>query len=229
VLNRGLRDDGGVRLSMARCAGLMAVLLLLAGCTVQGGAPVPNPATGAGAAIAADQAEAARASPGGGLTVRPPQGYCIDDAATRDSDAGAVVLIGRCSDAGRVPPAVISVTAGPAGSARAMEAGGAALAAYLASDVGRSALSREGRAADLRVVQAMSLGDAVLLRLEERGTGSYWRAMLGLKGRLVTVSVSGAALSAEDGRRVLEEALTALRQANRAQAAAPASTGTQAR
>jgi hypothetical protein len=52
------------------------------------------------------------------------------------------------------------------------------------------------------VIQTSVAEGALMLRVADRSVGEYWRAVLGLKGRLVTISVT--APDPETGRRLLE-------------------------
>lgn len=153
----------------------------------------------------------------GAVTAAAPTGYCIAPGAGRRGEDSAVVLMGKCRAGTEASPAVLTLSVGAAGTAGAMTAGGEALAGYFTSDPGRAALSRDGRAADVAVLEAMSAGDAFLLHVRDRAVGDYWRAILGLRGRLVTLSVAGPEgqpLDAEKGRRLLDAAVAALRRAN---------------
>lgn len=154
---------------------------------------------------------------GGAMQVGVPPGYCIDGKASRETRNGAVILMGRCTDAMKAKPALISVSVGQAGSGGVMTAGGPALAAFFTSAQGRATLSRDGRAKDIKVLEALGSGDAFLLHLQDRTVGEYWRAVISIKGRLVTVSTTGTAevpLPPKDGRALLETTLKALRSAN---------------
>ncbi len=153
----------------------------------------------------------------GAVEIGVPAGYCINGGASREAADGVVILMGRCTDAARAVPALLSVSIGQSGSAGVMTAGGPALAAYFGSEQGRATLSRDGRAADIRVVEALGAGDAFLLHLQDRSVGDYWRAVITVKGRLVTVSATGTPdlpLDPADGRKVLDAALDAMRRAN---------------
>ena len=153
----------------------------------------------------------------GTVHVGAPNGYCISPSASHQAANTAVVLIGRCTAEGRVQAALVTVTIGRPASAGVMLAGPKALAAFFASPAGRRALSRDGRVNDVGVVQTVATADALFLRVLDRVAGDYWRAITGLNGRLVTVSATGAAgapLSAVQGRKLLEDTLAALRQAN---------------
>jgi hypothetical protein len=154
---------------------------------------------------------------GGAVTVAAPRGYCVGPGEVEEADDTAVVLIGRCLSTGFVAPAVISVSLGRAGSSGVMLAGDAALAEFFASDEGRGLLARSGDPADVTLIGTETLGDAFLLHLNDRMLGEYWRAIQGLNGRLVTVSAigtGGVALPVDTSRKVVGQALRALRMAN---------------
>lgn len=151
----------------------------------------------------------------GSLVVAGPAGYCADPATLREDGDSAVVFLGRCAAGNGVRPAVLTLTAGAAGSAIAMASGGAELAAFFNTEAGRATLSRSGRAADVTIGSALASGDLFLMRIEDRREGSYWRGMLGLGGRLVSLSANGPDLPAAEGRALVEKAADALRRANR--------------
>lgn len=154
---------------------------------------------------------------GGAIKVAAPSGYCVDKASARQQNDGAVVLIGRCSGTSQSPPAVISVTTGVAGSAGVMADGGAALSAYFVSPVGRTALSRTGKAGSVQILRTARLDGAIALHIAESGAGDYWRGVFGVSGRLVTISVQGpdgAPLNPAAGQRLLGAAIMAMRKAN---------------
>ncbi len=154
---------------------------------------------------------------GGSVKVAAPPGYCvITDKATL-TGASAVVLIGRCQDGARARAAVVTVTVGDPGSAAVLAAGGEALAAFFTSAPGRATLAPSGRASDVAVGKAVMAGDDFLMLLTDRTNGTYWRAITGLKGRLVTVTAMGSEempLAPENSRDLLNAALLALHRAN---------------
>ncbi|NEX46115.1 hypothetical protein [Pseudotabrizicola algicola] len=149
------------------------------------------------------------------ITVQGPAGYCPDPATLRQADGAASLLLGRCTDQAEAPPALIFVTFGRGGSAAAMAAGGAEMAAFFASEAGRKSLSRRGRAADVTVTSARSVGDLFLFRVADRGEGVYWRGMTALGGRTVSIKVSGPELDEAASRKLVEDTVKALRRANR--------------
>lgn len=189
------------------------------------------------AACVSKQPAVARGAPPallGNIQISAPQGYCAERTAEpvradetpkqpiSEIPGTETLLIARCADAKAVPPAIIAVTVGQEGSAGIMAAGGAQLASFFASDEGRATLSRRGQAHDVQLIEALSQPlaktDAFLMRLIEPSMGQHWRAIIGLRGRLVTVAVTGptdAPLDPAQGRELLEQTLTALSRANK--------------
>lgn len=188
--------------SKAHC---FALILLLGACEMETAAFAPPGQTKAVSVL------------GGAMQVAAPPGYCVDKRSTREQAGGDVVLIGRCSNGSNHAAAVISVTIGDAGSAGVVADGGAALAAFFQTANGRSALSRTGSADTVKILQAANSDGVFTLRIAEAGTGDYWRAIVGISGRLVTISVQGPAGSTLDpttGRSLLGAGVQAMRKAN---------------
>ncbi len=153
----------------------------------------------------------------GEIQVRAPRLYCIDSQTVRSVGDTAVVLIGPCTQGGLVAAALVTVTIGRFASAGVMLAGAEALEAFMASEAGRRALSRSGRARDVEVLESGVLEGRLLLHLKDRMAGEYWRAVIGIKGRLVTISASGAAgvpLTSQAGRKLVDETGDAMIAAN---------------
>lgn len=154
---------------------------------------------------------------GGQITVRAPQFYCVSEGSSRSSADTAVVLIGRCAENGRVAAALVTVTIGRSASGGVMLAGAERLREFLRSNAGRRALSRSGRAGDVAVLQSGVVDGTLMLHLNDRLAGEYWRAIIGIKGRLVTISASGAEgapLTPADGQRLVEKTVAALIRTN---------------
>jgi len=193
---------------LSQLAGRLAAVAVLAGCALTSVPMVQHPV----------------AILGGSLSVAGPRGYCFDQASGQQSGDTAVVLMGRCRGALAVQPALLTISVGPPASAGAMAAGGVALSTFFTSSAGRAALARDGRAADVRVIEAVGVGDSYLLRVSDRAVGEYWRALVGLRGRLVTVSANGAQgapLAPAAGRKLVDATLLALRTANPSRSAGP--------
>ena len=154
---------------------------------------------------------------GGEIHVRAPQFYCVDTQTARSAADTAVVLIGRCTNGGHVAAALVTVTIGRFASGGVMLAGTEALRGFMSSPAGRRALSRSGRAQDVQVLESGVVKDRLLLHLNDREAGEYWRAVIGIKGRLVTISASGAEgapLTSEAGRALVDATVDALIAAN---------------
>ncbi|MEO8244408.1 MAG: hypothetical protein ABI832_19085 [bacterium] len=153
----------------------------------------------------------------GEITIRAPEFYCVDPQSARGGDDTAVVLIGRCNATGHVAAALVTVTVGRFASAGVMLAGGETLRKFMSSTAGRRALSRSGRAADVQVLQSGVVDGRLILHLKDRVAGEYWRAILGVKGRLVTISANGsqdAPLTSDEGRALVGQTVEALLAAN---------------
>ncbi len=192
----------GVRLA----AGLG--LLALAACVAPQGGGSPAAAASARRVPVQD----------GAIVATVPAGFCFDSAASHDDPSGAVMVAGRCT-AGTdgAGPAVISVSVGAEGSSDVLKSGARALSEWFTSPAGRAALARDGRASSVRVARTAVSDGAFVLLVSDRKAGTYWRAVLGLRGRLVSVSVqapAGAALDEAEGRQILDRTVAALRGAN---------------
>ncbi len=184
---------------ISKAAAASVVLAMLAGCVMDSG-------SGRSATIL-----------GGALTVSAPPGYCIDPSAGRNSGDSAVILMGKCANAGAARPALISLSVGTAESAGVLNAGGPALAKFFTSPQGRAMLSRSGRAGDVQIAGIVKVNNAYLIHVLDRRAGDHWRAVTSASGRLITISAVGAAnpaLSPQDSRRLVEATLQALQNGN---------------
>ncbi|MBI1170347.1 cation transport ATPase [bacterium] len=154
---------------------------------------------------------------GGALTIAAPPGYCINPAASVTRGSAIVALMGRCTARGEVAPAVVSVTVGQAASAGVLVAGPDALARFLTSAQGRKVMARDGVASHVAVIETRIAGEALFVHLNDRSVGEYWRAILALRGRLVTVSASGteaAPLTPAQGLTLVRDVVTVLDKRN---------------
>ena len=151
------------------------------------------------------------------MLVVAPTGYCVDKTSLRQQSDGAVVLIGRCNSTSRLPPAVISVTIGSVASAGVVADGGLAMAAFFQTPGGRAMLSRTGQAETVRLRQSGSVNGVFFMHIDEANVGAYWRAILGISGRLVTVSVQGPEgieLDPKAGQNLLTATIASMRRGN---------------
>lgn len=171
---------------------------------------------------------------GGAVTISGPAGYCIDRAATRDRAEGAFVLLGTCAALSGVArpgmpaaPAVLTATVRPgAPQGVPFSRSFPAMARFLRATLGRAALSRSGQAGTVSLAEVLSRGEVLYLRVRDTSAGNgqpmepeYWRAILGLRGQIVTLSALGLRerpLPAAEKRRVLEAFVAQVQTANRA-------------
>lgn len=158
----------------------------------------------------------------GAVTVAGPAGYCIDVEATTESDIEAFVLLVRCRATMRPTPVLSATITG-------VEAENdpdmlRRLTGFLESMPGRAQLSRSGDPRDVEVVEATYAEGAVWLLIHDEGNPSafdetYWRAVLPIAGRVVTLSVLAAAdhpFERESGLSILRGFVMRMRAANAA-------------
>ncbi len=151
------------------------------------------------------------------VTIAAPRGYCIDPKTSVDRGDAIVVLIGRCTGGGQVAAALLSMTIGAPGSAGVLAEGPDVLAKFFTSVPGRKVLARDGVAAHLIVTEAKVGEGSLFLRLKDAETGDYWRAITAIRGRLVTISASGATgapLTPEQGFKLVLETVELLQKKN---------------
>lgn len=154
---------------------------------------------------------------GGTVQLAAPNGFCVDKTASRESGDSAVVLVGRCSTQVRSVAALISIAIGRSGSGGVMAQGPAPLVAYFQTKAGRAALSRDGKAREIEILQVSGVDGTLFLLIQDGAQGKYWRAITTLRGRLVTVSATGTpeiALETQAGRKLVDATLLAIRKAN---------------
>ena len=162
----------------------------------------------------------------GAVSVRGPQGYCVDQQSSRPS-SGFAVLAGCAvvSDAALMPATegLITVQIGAANSASVTGAE-PELADLLRTANGARLLSGVGDPATVQVARVDRAEGVVVVRFSDAAPAptaglepQEWRAFLDIKGRLVTISLRGfdrAPIPAELGLRLLSQAIGALRSAN---------------
>ncbi len=158
----------------------------------------------------------------GALTVAGPEGYCVDRNSTVENASEAFVLLVACRASERQRPVLAAtVTALPAEAARGTE-NLRTLMTAVTSEAGRGHLSRSGQAGDVRIESAAIENGAIWLRINDRGSPEtfapdYWRAILPVGGRVVSLSVLDARAapgSAEEGRAILRGFAARMRTVN---------------
>ncbi|MCL4674679.1 MAG: hypothetical protein KJZ59_01300 [Pararhodobacter sp.] len=159
---------------------------------------------------------------GDSVTVQGPIGYCIDTEATRESDIEAFVLLVRCRGTLRPAPVLSATITGLTAPTGDDPDALRRLTSYLRTPAGRAQLSRSGDPAEVTVTEATYADDAIWLLIEDRGNPAsfdptYWRAVLPVAGRIVTLSVLSARehpLDRGSGLATLRNFVTQMRRAN---------------
>lgn len=168
---------------------------------------------------------------GRAVVVTGPSGYCVDRSASREGPEGAFILLGSCAALGggrampKEAPAVLVAMVAPGDSGDGLGPDGYAdLATFFTSEPGRAALSRAGTADSVQVHEVLSVGDVLYLRIEDRAAAEgqeldpeYWRAILPLRGRMVTLSAlsqSGRPLPEGGARSILDAFVARMKAAN---------------
>lgn len=148
----------------------------------------------------------------GAVTISGPAGYCVDSEATRESDIEAFVLLVRCRVTLRSAPVLSATVTGVPAPASDDPDTLRGLTTFLSTAPGRAQLSRTGDPRDVTVHQATYADNAIWMLIEDTGNPAsfdqtYWRAILPIAGRIVTLSV----LSAREHPVEAQSALAILR------------------
>jgi hypothetical protein len=186
-------------------------MVLLSGCVAPGG--------GAALLTGAQTAEPRRTIVLDGMKIAGPQGFCPVQTSRQRVGQAEFVALAPCSG---TQGAILAATIGAPGSAAGVQLSAAVLEPYFGTPEGQRALRGEGNDDMISVHEVRDLGGAVVLRLTREGTarvGDSWRALLQIDGRLITLSVrprQGGSLPPQDGRRLIERFVAAMRGANQA-------------
>jgi len=158
----------------------------------------------------------------GSVVVAGPAGYCADETATRENDSEAFVLLVRCSATRRNSPILSATVTGFSAPGTADPDNLMRLGQYLGTGAGRAQLSRSGNAAEVRIDEVRVEDGALWLRIHDMGNPAtidpeYWRAILPIAERVVTLSVLSARehpVGSERSLSVLRSFVTAMRNRN---------------
>lgn len=156
------------------------------------------------------------------VSVAGPAGYCVDVEATRESDLEAFVLLVRCRATLRPAPVLSATITG-------LETDGSPetfrrLTGFLGTAPGRAQLSRTGDPRDVQLLESTYAEGAIWLLIQDSGNPdsfdeTYWRAILPVAGRIVTLSVLAAAdhpFERESGLSILRGFVMRMRAVNAA-------------
>ena len=214
----GLASLGGRKAARAFA---LVVPLALAGC---GNFDLPtlgkgSAASGAPARSLLPKPPALQPVAGGVVVVAAPEGYCIDERASKTGRA-PFVLLASCaaiSQAAEHPApgfkGLLTATVGAEGSGTE-PINPDLLGGYFRSAKGRAALANSGQAADVSVLDTQVRGPAFLLALRDAGPPkrpelgqARWRGFFTANGRMVTVvlhSLEAEPIATEAGLGLLE-------------------------
>lgn len=141
------------------------------------------------------------------VVIAGPKGFCVDPSQTKDTPKSAFVLLGSCRAISNSvlkpkPPVPAILVATVSGKTKSASIGSSVknLERFFKSSQGRAALSRDGRAQTVTVLETRNEGDVFYLHARDNGTDAqtgagaeYWRALFNVNGRIVSTSVTGLA------------------------------------
>lgn len=142
---------------------------------------------------------------GNEVVIAGPHGFCIDPTETKDKAKSAFVLLGSCAAISNIPfkpspeiPAILMATVSGKTDSAPIATSMAALTAFFKSEAGRAALSRDGKAQTVEVIETLGRNGAFYIHARDSSTDTlagagdeYWRALFNVKGRIVSASVVG--------------------------------------
>ena len=140
------------------------------------------------------------------VVVAGPPGYCVAPGTVREAEGAAFVVLGSCAslsdgalNAAPAQPGVLTVLVSAPGEGTPLSAAsGEELEAFFESDAGRVALSPDGEAETVEVIEAQAGVGQVFVRARDLSGGrpagidpEYWRALVDVRGHLVTATLIG--------------------------------------
>lgn len=140
---------------------------------------------------------------GGTLQIGAPQGFCVDQSTLRDDGASAFVLFGNCAALSGNPadprpahPVVLTAAVSSGAEIGDLKDSFPQMEGFFRSDAGRAALSRDGTAKTVEVLDVRTEEDLLLVRLSDSApmggaavAETYWRAITAVKGRILSIAV----------------------------------------
>lgn len=207
---------------------LLGVASLLSGCLGTGGVQAPPVSPNAPSGAPPTRMAVA----GGTVLLAAPKGFCIDRLASRETHgAEALAVFSSCRRLGAglftpAPryPALLTAAVSPPGRVIEIDDHKPALEAFFASVPGRELLSRAGRTETVVIHHNFAHDGVWYLHLNDSAPFQwgdvqvdYWRALLPVNGRMVTLSVlnpSRDPISKADGFELLQQFVTEMRQSS---------------
>lgn len=172
------------------------------------------------------------------VVIAGPHGFCIDPTETKDKAKSAFVVLGSCAAISNIPirprpvvPAILMVTVSGETKSAPIAQSTEALARFFESSAGRAALSRDGKAETVEVIETLERDGAFYIHARDSSTDTlagagdeYWRALFNIKGRIISASVVGLEeqpISTSEGFKTLGAFTAKIRTVNAADAAKP--------
>ncbi|WP_368185261.1 hypothetical protein [Aestuariibius sp. HNIBRBA575] len=165
----------------------------------------------------------------GDISLRGPDGYCIDRSASR-TDTGFVVVAAcaRVSDAELLPSldGFLTYQVGEPDTA-IVNGSESSLADLMETEAGQALLAQSGLAEDVEIIETQFISERVFVRFTDTSApdiegmdASMWRAFLDVNNRLVTINlrpITGTDMSSWQGKSLIQSAADVLSDANRAE------------
>lgn len=172
------------------------------------------------------------------VVIAGPYGFCIDPTETKDKAKSAFVVLGSCAAISNIPikpqpnvPALLMVTVSDKTKSAPISDSASALEKFFKSSAGRAALSRDGKAETVEVIETLERDGAFYIHARDSSTDTlagagdeYWRALFNIKGRIISASVVGLKahpFSTEAGFETLGRFADKIRTVNAADVVAP--------
>jgi hypothetical protein len=152
-----------------------------------------------------------------GVTMVGPSGYCPVPVTQQRVSGADFVAFAPCNGG---TGAILAATLGAEGSAEGITLKRTTMGPYFATEQGMAALRGAGNQDQISLHEVDDYKGAVVLRLTRQNQGKpsdSWRALMQIKGRLVTLSVrprQGMTVGKPDGRRLIARFVDAMRGAN---------------
>jgi len=138
------------------------------------------------------------------VLIAGPAGYCVDRTQTRDSDRGVFVLLASCASVAKNSraakphaPAMLTASVSHSNNARIIDSM-QRLDTYFKTGPGQAALARDGQARSVSVLRTQKSAGVYYLHVVDKSPNyqvglstEYWRALLDVSGRIVTLNVIG--------------------------------------
>lgn len=163
-----------------------------------------------------------------GLVVAGAEGWCVDVDSSQSGQTTAVVVLGSCAaiakNANAPRPSVPGVMTVSVESAELQAPPADALEAFFDTDDGLAVLARDGNADSVRLLESKRDGELLYLHAQDDSelpgvASDYWRALFGLNGRLISVTllgISGRPITSAEGLAALQSQIERMIAANAA-------------